>query len=803
MSQLHAASVLMSPTPVAVAVAEACSRITPTWPLDQLIAVNPWWELVSQPFAQVSAHLAALGQVHCLMPAAYYEELWHGGKIDAAALHQALAKSDVDMDEGRAVAALTNGQTQPHWHNISDLLDGFRDRQHQMAWRDEITHQISQFCAAHFQHDSPLRGEGGLYSHWLEITRLDSGIAILMGEPRLAKRFADLPDSPQTLLETAFAELQVPAELIADYAHALLLDINGWASWVAYLRWQVRLAGEEHCQMEELLAVRVAWELVLWRHYQNDAELSRQLWYLWQRERQGLPRLLEQHRETQAPLMIWQRAAEITYQRQLQQTLGRRELEDSAGQSEPLLQAAFCIDVRSEPMRRALESQSPAVQTLGFAGFFGLPLEYQPAGTNRFRPHLPGLLKPALRVSEGGIRTGVLASAQTHQHQSAVRRQEWSQLAPSTFSVVEALGLGYAWRLLKNTLAPAATPLAALPQTEWALTRDGRALSPMDKAKLALGVLRGMSLTTFAPFVLLVGHGSQSCNNPHAAGLACGACGGQSGELSVRVLAQLLNDPQVRVALTQLEVEIPRTTRFLPALHNTTTDEIQVLEKADLLPEACRTWLRKAQLTAQQGRAASLGIVAGDSHRLHKAFHRKAADWAEVRPEWGLANNAAFIAAPRSFTRRLDLQGRCFLHEYDASLDADFAVLEQIMTAPLIVAHWINMQYNASVTDPVKYGSGNKLLHNVVGGHIGVFEGNGGDLRIGLPLQSLHDGQSWVHQPLRLTAVIAAPKEALQQIVQKHVLLQDLLHKDWVYLCHWDEKSRGLEQYDRGMWRPL
>ena len=800
MSQVSAVSTQMSPTPVAAAVAEACSRIAPTWPLDQLIAVNPWWELINQPFAQVSTRLAALGQVHCLMPAAYYLEVWRSGQIDATALRQALSESDSDIGEKDAVAALTNGQTQPHWHNISDLLDGFRDRQHQMAWRDEITHQISQFCAAHFQHDSPLRGNSGLYGHWLEITRLDSGIAILMGEPRLAKHFAQLPDSPQALLETAFGELQVPTEQIADYAHALLLDINGWASWVAYLRWQARLAGAGHCQMRELLAVRVAWELVLWRHYQDDAELSRQLRYLWQRERQGLPRLLEQHRQAQAPLMIWQRAAEIAYQHQLQQTLGGRMFEDSLGQSEPLLQAAFCIDARSEPMRRALESQSPAVQTLGFAGFFGLPLEYLPAGTSQPRPHLPGLLKPVLRASESGVHSGVLASAQTHQRQSAARRQESAQLAPSTFSVVEALGLGYAWKLLKNTLAPSAAPATALPPTEWALTRDGRALSPMGKAKLVLSVLRGMSLTTFAPFVLLVGHGSQSCNNPHAAGLACGACGGQSGELSARVLAQLLNDPQVRVALTQLGIEIPRTTRFLPALHNTTTDEIQVLEKADVLPNTCRNWLCKAQLTAQQGRAESLGIVADDARHLHKAFRRKAADWAEVRPEWGLANNAAFIAAPRRLTRGLDLQGRCFLHEYDASLDPDFAVLEQIMTAPLIVAHWINMQYNASVTEPVKYGSGNKLLHNVVGGHIGVFEGNGGDLRIGLPLQSVHDGQNWVHQPLRLTAVIAAPKDTLQQIVEKHVALQELLYNGWIYLCHWDEKSRRLERYERGLW---
>lgn len=796
-----------SPTPVSTAVTEACGRIAPAWPLDRLIAVNPWWELRDQSFAAISAKLAALGQVHCLMPASFYREAWQSGQIDRGSLRQALAESEAGISADEAVAALADEQTPPHWHNISDLLDGFRDRQHQMAWRDEITHQISQFCAAHFQHDSPLRGGKSLYGHWLEITRLDAGIAILMGEPKLAGCFQALPDSADTLLEMAFTELQVPEEQIADYAHALLLDINGWASWVAYLHWQARLSGEEYCQMQELLAVRLAWELVLWRHYQGDAELTRHLEYLWRLERQGLPRLLQQHRQAQAPLLIWQRAAEISYQRHLQQTLsGCQRLHapwDSSHQATPMMQAVFCIDVRSEPMRRALEAQSPAVQTLGFAGFFGLPLEYKPAGTNQSRPHLPGLLTPVLRVEEGGVRSASLASLRAREWHVAARQHEWPQLAPSTFSVVEALGLGYAWKLLKNTLAPATQSVAALPQAEWTLTRDGDALSPMDKAKLAMGVLRGMSLTTFAPFVLLVGHGSQSCNNPHAAGLDCGACGGQSGELSVRVLAQLLNDAQVRVALAQLGVEIPRATRFLPALHNTTTDAIQVLEKAEILPDTCHTWLRMAQHAAQGARAVSVGIAADDADQRQKAFHRKAADWAEVRPEWGLANNAAFIAAPRRLTRGLDLQARCFLHDYDENLDPDFAVLEQIMTAPLIVAHWINMQYNASVTDPVKYGSGNKLLHNVVGGHIGVFEGNGGDLRIGLPLQSVHDGRNWVHQPLRLTAVIAAPKETLHLIVQKHAVLQELLHNGWVYLCHWGEENRGLECYDRGIWRSL
>jgi uncharacterized protein YbcC (UPF0753/DUF2309 family) len=100
------------------------------------------------------------------------------------------------------------------------------------------------------------------------------------------------------------------------------------------------------------------------------------------------------------------------------------------------------------------------------------------------------------------------------------------------------------------------------------------------------------------------------------------------------------------------------------------------------------------------------------------------------------------VAAPRARTRGLDLSGRCFLHDYDWTRDAGFGVLELIMTAPMVVASWINLQYYGSSVDPAAFGSGDKTLHNVVGATIGVLEGNGGDLRVGLPWQSVHDGRS-------------------------------------------------------------
>ena len=122
------------------------------------------------------------------------------------------------------------------------------------------------------------------------------------------------------------------------------------------------------------------------------------------------------------------------------------------------------------------------------------------------------------------------------------------------------------------------------------------------------------------------------------------------------------------------------------------------------------------------------------------------------------------------------------MHDYNAELDSDFSVLESIMTAPMIVTHWINMQYNASVTEPLKFGSGNKVLHNVVGGNLGVFEGNGGDLRIGLPQQSVHDGERWMHEPLRLSVYIQAPEAAMSDIIGRYQVVRDLVGNRWIYL---------------------
>ena len=125
------------------------------------------------------------------------------------------------------------------------------------------------------------------------------------------------------------------------------------------------------------------------------------------------------------------------------------------------------------------------------------------------------------------------------------------------------------------------------------------------------------------------------------------------------------------------------------------------------------------------------------------------------------------------------------------------------MTAPMVVASWINLQYYGSTVNNRAFGSGNKVLHNVVG-TLGVLEGNGGDLKTGLPWQSLHDGRSLVHKPLRLNVMIEAPEDAINAIIEKHEAVRGLVDNGWVHLFSLDGHGRVAGRYLGGLrWERL
>ncbi len=197
---------------------------------------------------------------------------------------------------------------------------------------------------------------------------------------------------------------------------------------------------------------------------------------------------------------------------------------------------------------------------------------------------------------------------------------------------------------------------------------------------------------------------------------------------------------------------------------------------------------------SRRERASSLGLGDVPEAELDEKVFARSRDWSQVRPEWGLADNAAFIAAPRERTKGLNLGGRTFLHNYNASLDADKSTLELILIAPMVVASWINLQYYGSTVDNRLFGSGNKVLHNVVG-TFGVWQGNGGDLQPGLPLQSVHDGTRWRHEPLRLNVFIEAARAEIAAILVKQPDVCELIENDWVNLFAMEDAGKKIYRY--------
>lgn len=342
------------------------------------------------------------------------------------------------------------------------------------------------------------------------------------------------------------------------------------------------------------------------------------------------------------------------------------------------------------------------------------------------------------------------------------------------------------------------------------LERLGRIGFTLDEqVNYAHQALRSIGLTQgCSRFVVLAGHGSTSENNPYESALDCGACGGNHGITSARVLCQMANKTEVRERLRTKGIDIPGDTWFVPAFHNTTTDQLELFD-LDLLPpghliyaERLLNGLKAASRLCAAERMATLDVSANakDPDAAYRAAWRNANDWSQVRPEWGLSRNAAFVIGRRHVTQHLNLEGRAFMHSYDYRADRKGRLLENILSGPFVVAEWINMEHYFSTVDNDHYGSGSKVYHNVAG-HFGVMTGNFSDLRTGLPAQTvLKDGLPY-HEPLRLLTIIEAPFEHARRAIYGVANVRNLVRNGWVRMAILDPDVRRLFLYEDGDWQ--
>ena len=598
--------------------------------------------------------------------------------------------------------------------------------------------------------------------------------------------------------------------------------------------------------------------------------------------------------------MVWLRAMESHAMQHLLQNVSMVPAE--VREKRPFAQALFCIDTRSERIRRQLEGIGD-YQTFGIAGFFGVPVSFMELGKGSEMHLCPVLLTPknvvlemAMHGSQEQVALGAL--------EKALHALKESVLTP--FVTVEAIGLLFGLDMVGKTVAPRAynhwrhrlhekkpvtrmlldkltreqadsivravqravivkalelelgqatenlkdelirdlresamghdesymrhTAELGVSAEELAKfierLRDGYRINPAfaqlqleqlgrigftldEQVGFVSTSLRSIGLTEgFSRFVLLTGHGSSSENNPYESALDCGACGGNHGLVSARVLAQMANKPDVRHRLNETGFHIPDDTCFVPALHNTTTDEI-TLHDLDLIPSShlvyldrLRKGLTAASRLCAQERLPTLLETRGDQEEpaaAQRFMDRNSLDWSQVRPEWGLSGNAYFVIGNRALTRDAKLNGRAFLHSYDYRLDKRRRLLENILTGPLVVGQWINMEHYFSTVDNERFGSGSKVYHNVAG-RFGVMTGNLSDLRTGLPAQTVHERGKPYHQPLRLITVIEAPFEHARSAVEAVVSVKYLVRNGWIRLLVIDPETKTVFVYEDGDW---
>ena len=476
----------------------------------------------------------------------------------------------------------------------------------------------------------------------------------------------------------------------------------------------------------------------------------------------------------------------------------------------PRFQLFCCLDEREESFRRHIEEIAPDAVTFGAAGFYGLPMYYRGAADAHFVPLCPIVIRP-----QHWVREAVAPIAdERHTSRAKTRRalgmaSHRVHLLSRTFvaGAVLAAGAGalaslplVARVLFPRTTARLRSKLGRFlqPPTETRLEIERRDAEPSpqpghlgytvaEMAIMAERFLRDVGLTeVFAPLVVVLGHGSNSLNNPHNSAYNCGACGGSCGGPNARALAHILNDRRIRETIAAHGIVIPESTHFVGGWHNTCNDVVTTYDLDAIPPshqapfervrreieQACQ---RNAHERSRRFVSAPLTMSFAAAHRHVEA---RSEDLAQTRPECGHASNALCIVARRSRTQGLFLDRRAFLTSYDPTQDdAQASTLMRLLQAAVPVCAGINLEYYFSYVDPVGYGCGTKLPHNVAS-LLGVMDGAASDLRPGLPWQMVE-----IHEPVRLLFIIETTPEVMNGIMDKNPAIGRLCRNGWVQVA--------------------
>jgi uncharacterized protein YbcC (UPF0753/DUF2309 family) len=522
--------------------------------------------------------------------------------------------------------------------------------------------------------------------------------------------------------------------------------------------------------------------------------------------------------ETAAEQMawFWQQAYERTYRhhflRQLRVGPGERPAKETV-----VIQAYFCLDDREGSLRRHLEDSDCAVETYGFAGFFGVDCVFQGIDDAFPSKHCPAPLHPRHRIREH--------RSDSRRDAKSLRLREVhddSHTLVRGFVLSQTLGLWAAVRLALSIFRPSLNPLATSSlakvdsQSTLAIHRSSdqrdeegflSGYSDDEMADRVGNLLRASGLIAEGPasLIVFVGHGASSVNNPYFAAYDCGACSGKGGGPNARAIALMANRPEVRAILAKRGVPLPDDIWFLGALHDTTRDEMQYFD-LDLVPKSHQALVQRFRGAMEK----AVGLNARERCRRFAnispkidprdailAVRRRSVSIFEPRPELNHATNAACIVGRRRRTLGLDLNRRCFLNSYDPTIDPSGEILSSLLSAVVPVCAGINLEYYFSRMDPLRYGAGSKLPHNIQA-LIGVINGTEGDLLTGLPTQMTE-----VHDPFRLLFLVEQTPRIALKAALANPQVEQWVRNGWIQYLSLNPEDGGVFEFCAGQMCPV
>ena len=796
---------------IAAAVDEAASAVGSVWPIHSFVTANPLSGFEDRPFEEAVSRAADRFGGRGYPRAETFRAALDEGRIDRERLDAELTERGFEADPERLLERLAAAEE-------ADEPDGAVEGARADSAAERVDRVLTKWLSAFLDEGraewSMPNREAGFYDAFRSVATYDDDIPD-------GGLVADLPDAPGEAIEAAL-DAQ-PRDRWASVFEAQFAELPGWTGLLKRRAaddgaWQsaypITLTG----YLAVRLALADAFGVDLSPPPEADAgglaasdEIAGAFLSAWEAGYRGE--------------LVDRVAAES------EGLTGSDDPDEGDDAGRPAAQLVFCIDTRSEVIRRHVEATGD-YETHGYAGFFGVPIEYRGYDSEVSVDACPPILDPQHRVSEVPTDEETRASRDrlASVRETAESVIETLRSNPATaFSFVEGAGSGYGLALAARTLVPGrvydflAGANDAVPDDhefcEPGLGGEDDAsdglpvgLTREERVEYAATAFELMGWEAFGRLVVFTGHAAETANNPHGSSLDCGACAGNPGGPNARVLAAICNDPAVRDGLRERGHDVPDDTVFLAAEHNTTTDEVELYDggvpdshagdverlRADLDAARERATAERVGPTGEPGSSAG-----GDATGVREA-ERRAGDWAETRPEWGLAGNAGFVIGPRDLTSGLDLDGRAFLHSYDWTTDPDGDALEAILAGPMVVTQWINAQYYFSTVDNAAYGSGSKVTHNPVG-NVGVYQGNGGDLMAGLPLQSVKaDADTPYHRPLRLSTVVHAPVDRVTDALAGNDAVAGLLDNDWLSLTVVDPtRDHRAFRYDEELaWTP-